>query len=162
MLSLSKTAYYYQAKATDDYAIAAQLLSLAKQYPRYGFTLMFNMLKANGYRWNHKRVYRVYCANKLNIRKKPKKRLSARKPQKLCIPTVINKGWSVDFMSDALTNGRKFRTFNVIDDYNREGLDIVIDFSLTGKRIARELERITAIRGYPEYIRLDNVLNVEV
>lgn len=93
---------------------------LAKEYPRYGFRKMFNKLKLSGYTWNHKKVYRAYCELKLALRTKKRKRLPNRNPEVLAQPISANICWSIDFMSDSLRNGRKFRTFNVIDDFNRE------------------------------------------
>ena len=117
---------------------------------------MYRWLRRKGYTWNHKRVRRVYCELELNIRIKPKKRLAPRTKQRLDIPSKKNVTWSMDFMQDALLHGRKFRTLNVIDDFNREALAIEVDFSLPSLRVIRTLERIAATRGYPEKIRVDN------
>jgi putative transposase len=87
---------------------------------------------------------------------KGKKRLPQRYPEPLSVPDSINQCWSVDFMSDTLWCGRVFRTFNVIDDYNREALAIEVDLNLPAQRIIRELERLAAWRGYPAKIRMDN------
>jgi putative transposase len=139
-----------------DQPIIDALLALVEKHPSYGFRKLYVLLRRQGYRWNHKRVYRVYCGLKLNIRRKSKKRLPNRNPQPLSVPDSINQSWSIDFMSDALWNGRRFRTFNVVDDHNREGLDIEIDLSLPAQRVVRVLERISERRGYPQQIRLDN------
>ena len=117
---------------------------------------MFRWLRKNGYEWNHKRVYRVYCELALNLRIKPKKRLPSRNPIPLHQPEQPNDFWSMDFMSDSLTNGRKFRTLNVIDDFNRESLSIEIDYSLPSERVVRTLDQIAAWRGYPKFLRVDN------
>ncbi len=109
-----------------------------------------------GHRWNHKRVYRVYCSLKLNKRRKGKKRLPTRCPAPLVVSEVMNECWSADFMSDALWGDRRFRTFNVVDDFNREVLAIEVDFNLPAERVVRTLERIAATRGYPLKLRLDN------
>lgn len=93
---------------------------------------------------------------KLNIRRKPKRRLPARIMEALAIPDAPNEVWSIDFMSDALTDGRRFRLFNVIDDFNRESLSIDIDTSLPARRVIRTLERMAAERGMPKCIRCDN------
>jgi putative transposase len=82
------------------------------------------------FRWNHKRVYRIYRELELNLRIKPKRRIKRDKPEALSVPVAINQVWSMDFMSDSLIDGRTLRTFNVIDDYNREGLAIDVDLSM--------------------------------
>ena len=109
-----------------------------------------------GFRWNHKRVYRIYRELELNLRIKPRKRLKRDKPDPLDVPTAPNQMWSMDFMSDTLLDGRKLRTFNVIDDYNREGLAIDVNLSLPSARVVRSLEQIIEWRGKPAAIRCDN------
>lgn len=101
----------------------------------------------NGYGYNHKRVYRMYRELELNLRIKPKRRLKRDKPEELADPRHPNAMWSMDFMQDALRDGRPFRTFNVMDDYNREGLGIEVDFSLPDLRVIRTLERVVEWRG---------------
>ena len=117
---------------------------------------MLPILRRQGHRCNHKRVYRVYCELMLNMRRKGKKRLPNRNPEPLQVPESINQCWSVDFMSDARWCGRRFRTFNIVDDYNREALGIEIDLNLPAQRIVRALERITAWCRYPAKLRMDN------
>jgi len=156
MVKLSRTVYYYRPDPARDEPIIEALVSLADSYPRYGFKKLFLILRRRGHPWNHKRVYRVYCALQLNIRRKGKKRLPSRNPQPLAVPSDANKCWSVDFMSDALINGQRFRTFNVLDDFSREALAIEVDTNLPAPRVVRVLERIAAWRGYPEKMRMDN------
>jgi putative transposase len=98
----------------------------------------------------------VYCDLRLNLRRKGKKRLPKRDPQPLAVPETVNATWSADFMSDALWDGRRFRTFNLVDDFNREALAIEIDLNLPASRVVRVLERAAAWRGYPGRLRLDN------
>ena len=129
---------------------------MATTYPAYGFGKLLHILRRQGHAWNHKRVHRVYCQLNLNMRRRGKRRLPSRNPQTLSVPSVINQSWSMDFMSDSLVCGRRFRTFNVVDDFNREALAIEIDLSLPAPRIIRVLERIIAWRGYPQQIRMDN------
>jgi putative transposase len=105
-----------------------------------------------GYRWNHKWVCRIYQELELNLRIKPKKRLVREKPAALTEPKQINDGWSMDFMHDQLSDGRSIRLFNVIDDFNREGLGIEVDFSLSSERVIRSLEQIIEWRGKPKRI----------
>lgn len=132
------------------------LAELAEQHPRFGFRKLFILLRKAGNTWNHKRVRRVYCAMKLNRRRRFKKRYRAEVPASLLQPIRPNQGWSADFMSDALYDGRGFRTFNVIDDYNREGLRIEVDVSLTAERVTRVLDQLVVIRGCPERLRVDH------
>ena len=108
------------------------------------------------YGWNHKRVYRIYRESELNLRTKPRRRLKREKPDALGEVTAINQVWSMDFMSDSLIDGRTLRTFNVIDDYNREGLEIEVDLSLPGERVTRSLDQIIEWRGKPVGIRCGN------
>ena len=91
------------------------------------------------------------------IRRKGKKRLPVRNPSPLATPEALNQSWSVDFMHDALACGRRFRTFNVVDDFNREALSIEIDLNLPAPRVVRVLDRIAANRGYPVMLRMDIV-----
>ena len=140
----------------DDSEIIDALSTLAQKHTTYGFRKLFKRLRLSGYMWNHKRVYRIYCGLRLNLRRKGKKRLPTRTPEPLAVPTSANDCWSMDFMSDNLYSGKHFRTFNVIDDYNRELLAIEIDMSLPAQRIIRVLDRIAAYRGYPKRLRQDN------
>jgi len=136
-LGLSRTVYRYEPKPRDDSPIIEALLGLADRYPRYGFGKLFAVLRRHGFRWNHKRVYRVYCLLKMNLRRKGKKRLPSRNPQPLAVPPCANVCWSIDFMHDALASGQRFRTFNVLDDFSRECLGDRSRYeSASGKGIA--------------------------
>jgi putative transposase len=117
---------------------------------------MYHLLRADGHKWNHKRIYRIYLMMGLNLRRKRKRRVPARVKAPHILPINCNVTWSMDFMYDTLASGRSFRTFNVIDDHNRESLLITIDFSLSSSRIIRELDRLIEWRGAPEVIRVDN------
>ena len=156
ILNLSRSVYRYQAKRADDEEIARRLLELAARKPRWGFGKMADYLKNEAHGWNHKRIRRVYCDLHLNLRVRAKKRLPKRIPQPLIRPERINQSWSMDFMSDSLASGRAFRTFNVLDDFNREALWIEVDTSLPAERVIRVLEMIISWRGCPKQIRLDN------
>jgi len=122
----------------------------------HGFWKLYGYLRKGGNRWNHKRVYRIYRALKMHLRRKMKRRLPKRVKQPLQQATMINKSWSMDFMHDCLYSGRKFRTLNIIDDHNREVLAIEVDTSLPSARVVRVLKSITVWRGKPEQIRVDN------
>lgn len=155
IVGLSVSAAYYKSRK-DDSAVIAKLQSLAQQHPTRGFGVYYGRIRNEGLIWNHKRVKRVYDLLKLNLRRKHKRRLPNRDKIALEQPNAINKKWSMDFMSDALTDGRKFRTFNLIDDFNRELLAVEADTSLPAKRVVRVLERVIWERGKPESIRVDN------
>lgn len=155
IVGLSVSAAYYKSRK-DDSEVIAKLQSLAEQHPTRGFGVYYGRIRNEGLRWNHKRVKRIYDLLKLNLRRKHKRRLPNREKIALEQPEAINKKWSMDFMSDALTDGRKFRTFNLIDDFNREVLAVEADTSLPAKRVVRILERVIWERGKPESIRVDN------
>jgi len=156
--SISQTCYYYQPLLSDENEeIADWLLKLTTCHKRWGFGLCFLYLRnIKGFKWNHKRVYRIYRELELNLRIKPRRRLVREKPDKLAVPEVPNDTWSMDFMADRLSNGSKFRTFNVLDDFNREGLGIEVDVSLPTARVIRALDNIIQWRGKPKALRCDN------
>jgi putative transposase len=156
--SISESCYRYERKLSDENAeIADWLVRLTSTYRSWGFGLCYLYLRnVKGFGWNHKRVRRIYRELELNLRIKPKKRLVREKPEPLAVPDAANITWSMDFMSDQLSDGRTFRTLNVIDDFNREGLAIEVDLSLPALRVIRTLERIIQWRGVPINIRVDN------
>jgi len=155
---ISETCYRYQAKLSGDNALIADwLLRLTTTNRNWGFGLCYLYLRnVKGYRYNHKRVYRIYRELELNLRIKPRRRLKRERPDILAVPRQINIMWSMDFMHDALADGSSFRTFNVLDDYNRQGLGIEVDKSLPALRVTRALHRIIEWRGKPKAIRCDN------
>ena len=155
---LSRSAWYRPLKdwAVYDRPVIDALQDLAEKKPALGFWKLYGRLRRHGHEWNHKRLHRVYCALGLNIRRRTKKRLPSRDPQPLMVPTAPNQVWSADFMSDALYGGMRFRTFNVLDDFNREVLAIEVDTSLPGERLIRVFEQLRDTRGLPHILRTDN------
>lgn len=158
LFRISETCLRYSPKLCEENQIIADwLIRLTETYRNWGFGLCFLYLRnVKGYSWNHKRVYRIYKELALNLRIKPKKRLVREKPEPLAVPERINETWSMDFMHDQLSNQRSYRLLNVIDDYNREALDIEVDFSLPTERVIRTLNQIIEWRGKPRQIRMDN------
>jgi len=155
---VSETCYRYQPKHSSDNALIADLLLRLTTLNRtWGFKLCFLYLRnVKGYPYNHKRIYRIYRELELNMRIKPKRRLNRDVPDELAVPRQKNVMWSMDFMQDNLADGRSFRTFNVLDDYNREGLGIEVGISLPTRRVIRALDQIIEWRGKPDGIRCDN------
>jgi len=158
VFQISETCYRYKRKlSVENIRIADWLIRLTNNQRNWGFGLCFLFLRnVKGFGWNHKRVYRIYCELELNLRIKPKKRLKREKPEPLTVPAKLNQTWSMDFMHDQLADGRRYRLFNVIDDWNREGLGIEVDFSLPAERVIRALDQIIEWRGQPDAIRCDN------
>ena len=153
---MARSTYRYRPKPKDDEELIEVLNGLVSQHPSIGFWQAYHRLRRAGHRWNHKRVYRVYTALGLNIRRRAKKRLPARTKQQLFQPGAPNEVWSLDYMHDSLWDGRPFRMLNVIDDYNRQVLRIETDTSLPALRVIRVLEQLEESRGLPAMIRVDN------
>ena len=116
---ISDSVYRYRPDTSRDESVIAALQSATERYPAYGFSKLFKVLRRWGHGWNHKRVHRLYCALNLNKRRRGKKRLPTRNPEPLSVPATVNRCWSMDFMSDSLDDARRFRNFNVLNDYNR-------------------------------------------
>ena len=155
---ISESCYRYERKLDAENAqVANWLIKLTDNHRSWGFGLCYLYLRnVKGFKWNHKRVYRIYKELELNLRIKPRKRLVREKPEALTVPLGINQVWSMDFMHDQLEDGRTFRLFNVIDDFNREAIGMEVDFSLPSERVIRELKQIISWRGKPAVIRCDN------
>ena len=155
---ISETCYRYSPKLdAENERIADLLLGLTRARKNWGFGLCYLYLRnVQGHAWNHKRVYRIYRDLELNLRIKPRRRLKPEKPDELAVPEAPNLVWSMDFMADRLADGRQFRLLNVVDDFNREGLGIEVDFSLPAERVVRSLDQIIEWRGKPAAIRVDN------
>ena len=141
-VGLSRSAYYRSLvpSAEKDSDVIQALNTVPDRHPRWGFWKSFTSLRQGRHRWNHKRVYRVYCDLGLNQKRRATRRIPQRFRQPLNVPGAPSQSWSADFMSDAFYGGKRFRTFNVIDDFNRESSAIEIDTSITGLRLIRVLD----------------------
>lgn len=155
-MGISRTTYQYKAKPKNDTEVQEALTALTTRHVAIGYWQCCYRLWNKGYNWNHKKIYRVYTNMKLNIRRRAKKRLPERVKQALMVSTAPNQVWSIDFMSDSLVDGRRFRLLNIIDDFNRESLAIEVDTSLPSLRVIRVLQRLIEQRGIPANLRCDN------
>ncbi len=132
------------------------LTEIVARKSRWGFWKLHDRLRIEGHRINHKRLHRVYCAMKLNLPRRLRRRLPKRLRRPLAAPVQLNECWAVDFMSDALYGGGSFRTFNVIDESNREALGIEVATSIPSARVIRVMKQLIEIYGKPAALRLDN------
>lgn len=145
-----------RGRTRSDSAVVSRLTALAEQHPAWGCPQLHRQLRQEGHLINHKRTWRLYGEQGLTLRRRRRRRLPERIQQPLLQPIEPNLCWSMDFMHDALANGRPFRTFNVLDDFARDALAIEIDFSISGGRIVRVLEQLCEWHGKPAMIRSDN------
>lgn len=155
LLNLSRTAYRYQPKEPSDMGLRERMKELAVTYPRYGYLLLHGLLKREGLVQNKKRTYRLYTEESLQVRTKKRKKL-----QRLRVvtetPSRPNERWSMDFVSDQLSNGRRFRVLNIVDDFNRELIGQLVSLSISGQQVAVFLSQLGYKRGLPKHIVCDN------
>ena len=142
---IARSTLRYRPVARDDTGVIAFIQSHMARNPRHGFDLLYDSARHQKQLWGKTVLWRVYCQLRLNLPRRGKKRLPARIKQPLQAGNQPNQGWSCDFMSDALWSGRRFRTFNVIEEYNWEGLRIEIDTSLPAARVIRALNELVSI-----------------
>ena len=156
VLNFARSSYYYRSRANPQTELRVRLKDLATTRVRYGYRRLHVLLIREGWQINHKRVYRLYKQEGLSLRLKAgKKRVSvARVP--LPPPTHPNECWSMDFMTDRLSDGRSFRLLTLVDNFSRISPAIEVDFSLTGKRVIEVLERLKSSGGLPRMIKVDN------
>ena len=147
--------FYYQS-VKDDSEVMTKLLEMATLRPREGQDKLYQRLRLQGYKWNKKRIRRVYLKLGLNLRRKTKKRIPARVKQPLIQMEQPNETWSMDFMSDALDNGRRFRVLNIIDDFNRKAVSVEAEFNFPATGVIQALRRAFEDCGKPQRIRVDN------
>ena len=156
LIGIDHSVLRYRSKRPDDAPLRQRLRALAQQRRRFGYRRLGWLLVREGCRMNHKKLYRLYREEKLMVRRRRgrKRALGSRTP--LCLPTTINERWSLDFVADTLSNGRRFRMLCIVDDFSRECLTTVVDTSLSGVRVVRELEQLIRTRGTPKIMVSDN------
>lgn len=155
---LSRTAYYEAPpdRVGRDQPVIDALQAVVAARPRSGFWKCFDRLRFQGKLWNHKRVHRVYCALRLNLPRRTRRRLVRAVRHPLAAPARLNHTWALDFMTDRLYDGRAFRTLNILDEGNREGLAIVAGTSLPSRRVTTVLDELVTLHGRPQALRVDN------
>jgi putative transposase len=146
----------YQTTRADDAALRQRMRAIAQERRRFGYRRLHVLLKREGYVVNHKKLFRLYREEKLAVRRRGgrKRAIGTRAP--MTVPMAPNDRWSLDFVSDQLTDGRRFRILTVVDDCSRECLALVADTSLSGTRVARELDRLLIERSKPKMVISDN------
>jgi len=148
---------------TDDAVLLRRLCELAAERRRFGYRRLDVLLRREGIVANHKRIYRVYATAKLQVRKRVKRRVALGRGEAIAPAMRPNERWSLDFVQDTLSTGRRIRTLNIVDDFTREALAIEVDTSISGPRVARIVDRIATERGsYPQTLVMDNELSAFV
>jgi putative transposase len=156
LVGIDRSTLRYQRKRPDDATVRQRLRELAAERRRFGYRRLGWMLQREGHAMNHKKLYRLYREEQLMVRRRRgrKRALGTRAP--MTLPNAINERWSLDFVSDALSDGRRFRILCIVDDFSRECLATVVDTSLGGVRVVRELEQLGFERSIPRVIVSDN------
>jgi putative transposase len=148
---------FRRAPGKDRHRLLRQRLrELAEERRRWGCPMLYLMLRREGFKANHKRVARLYREEGLSLRRRRRRKRLSHLRVVRAQPLAANQTWAVDFIHDSLFNGRRFRAFAVLDEWSRESLAIEVDFSLTGARVTRVLERLGNKRGLPLVIQADN------
>lgn len=153
VIGFSRSSAWYTLRGHDDETLRKRLKQLAERYPRYGYPTLHDMLVTEGQVRNKKRTYRIYREEGLQVRTKKRKKLT-RPRVPMSVPEQVNERWSIDFVSDQLANGRRFRVFNVVDDFSRECVMQITDFSISGLRLTREFDKLE--RPLPRTVVCDN------
>ena len=156
LTQLNRSTHRYEKKEKKEKELRDRIKFLARRYPRYGSPRIHVLLRRDGLMINHKKVERIYREEELSLRRKRKRRIRSENRERPEAPIRPNEKWSMDFVSDSIAGGRRFRTLNVIDEFTREALAIKVDSSLPGRRVADTLEQIGLLRGFPDYILCDN------
>ena len=157
VLEFSRSSYFYHSIADEQAALKIRIRDLAYARVSYGYRRIHILLQREGWQVNHKRVYRLYKQEGLMMRpKKPRRHVTACRRMERLEATVPNDGWSMDFMSDELYDGRRIRLLTLVDNFTRESLVIEVDSHLSGHRVVEVLMRLGEERSLPKTIRVDN------
>jgi len=156
VLQVDRSTVRFQSRRVDDAELRDAIRRVSRERRRFGYRRIHVMIEREGHMVNHKKLRRIYQEEKLQVRRRGgrKRALGTRKP--IVMPDGPNQRWSLDFVSDAFTDGRRFRILTVVDDFTRENLALIADTSLSGQRVTRELDQVIAERGMPGTIVSDN------
>jgi putative transposase len=156
LIGLSRTVLRYQPRTrTQNTELQAKLVELAQERRRFGYRRLHILLKRQGVQANHKRVYRLYRAAGLMVKRRRRRQGVAVERERLSLPAAPNQVWSMDFVFDALSSGRRIKCLTVVDDFTKESVGIVVDHGISGVRVTRALDEMARFRGYPQGIRTD-------
>jgi putative transposase len=157
LVGLSRDSYRHPPiLSSENAALSAAIIDIAQSRRRFGYRRIHDLLRPEFPDVNHKRVYRLYSAAKLAVKKRRKAKRPATERIPLQIATAVNEVWSMDFVSDALVNGRRLKCLTVADDFSHECVDIATDFGISGQYVTRLLDQAARFRGYPKAVRTDN------
>ncbi len=156
LVGLNRSSLSYRARRPDDSTVRERLRELAAERRRFGYRRLGWLLAREGHVMNRKKLYRIYREERLMVRRRGRRKRAIGTRAPLALPDAINRRWSLDFVADALGDGRRFRILCVVDDFSRECLACVVDTSIGGVRVVRELERLALERGLPGVIVSDN------
>ncbi len=156
VVGIKRSSCRYAGRRPELGGLRGRLRELAQERRRFGYRRLTVLLRREGWGVNHKRVYRLYREEGLSVRQRKRKRIGAVERQALTIPVRPNERWSMDFISDALSEGQKFRSLNIVDDFSRECLSAEVDTSIPGARVVRVLEGLGEQRGLPRTLVIDN------
>jgi putative transposase len=155
LLELDRSTYRYEARPDANSQLREALRELARQKPRYGYRRLWAILDRQGWKVNVKRIYRLYRAEGLMVRRLKRKRLKRQMPADALISRP-NQEWALDFVSDALATGRALRALTIVDSYSRECPGIEVDSGISSRQVTRKLDRIIEERGKPDSLKCDN------
>ena len=156
LIGIDHSVLNYRSRRSDDAPLRQRLRELAQQRRRFGYRRLGWLLVREGHSMNHKKLYRLYREEKLMVRRRRGRKLALGTRTPLRLPSTINERWSLDFVADTCGAGRRFRILCIVDDFSRECLATVVDTSLSGVRVVRELEQLIRVRGLPKIIVSDN------
>ena len=156
LVGLSRSTLRYEPRRSEENSrLKAQIVELAQERRRFGYRRIHALLRRDGVEANHKRIYRLYKEANLAVKRRKRRRGVAVHREPLSLPSRRNEVWSMDFVMDSLSNGRRLKVLTIVDDCTKEAIDLVVDFGISGHYVTRILSQAARFRGYPAAIRTD-------